>query len=92
MDYYHFEQYREHLEEVVINQPPGHICRRVQRQVHRGLAFAEFDVYLSSAAEVPRAFDMAPPEAKRRSAKVLRQHVDEHLGGVTFGMTLDLIA
>ena len=85
MDYYHFEQYRD-LEEVVINQPPGHTCRRVQRHVHRGVRIRRVQRPMSSAAKAPRAFDLAPPEARRGSAKVLRQHVDKHMGGVTFGM------
>merc|ERR1711982_276096 len=49
------------------------------------LTFAEFDTLLSRAAEVPRTFGLAPPEARKAFFDSME---DKQMGGVTFRLLL----
>merc|ERR1712023_522706 len=53
------------------------------------LTFAEFDQLLSRAAEVPRTFGLAPPEASKEIRKKFFDSMeDKQMGGVTFRLLL----
>merc|ERR1711976_1059718 len=91
VDYYHIEQYGEHqylthLEEAVTNP-----TSRAHASLYEFLLaiFTEFDQLLSRAAEVPRTFGLAPPEASKETRKKFFDNMeDKQMGGVTFRLLL----
>jgi hypothetical protein len=104
VDYYHIEQYGEHqylshLEEAVSNPSSrAHaslyefllaIFTECDSRSTGVLTFAEFDNLLSRAAEVPRTFGLAPPEASKETRKKFFDSMeDKQMGGVTFRLLL----
>ena len=104
VDYYRIEQYGEHqylthLEEAVTDSASrAHaslyefllaIFTECDGRSTGVLTFAEFDVLLSRAAEVPRTFGLAPPEASKEiREKFFDRMKDKQMGGVTFRMLL----
>jgi len=104
VDYYHIENYGEiqylaHLEKAV-TQPNSEehatlyefllaIFTEADARSTGVITFKEFDGLLSRAAEVPRFFGLAPPDASKEIRKKFFDTMeDKQMGGVTFRMFL----
>jgi len=100
VDFYHVEQYGEHQTLVFLEQAVTDPNSRAHASLYEFLlaiftevdsrstgvlTFGEFDTLLSRAAEVPRTFGLAPPDASKEVRKQFFDSMnDAQMGGVTF--------